>query len=266
MLRDDFSEIALYAKSKIPFVGVSSSGIGASKNIDALKALDIVFLSLDGPEEIHDYLRGKGSYKVATKAMELMKKEGVPFWFTAVITTKNIEHLDYVLDVAKENNTVANFIPVYATSDKEYSDNLPLVSDIEDIIPTKDQLQGILKKLLEWKRSGKPIGSSSQFYKYILEWPLEKEVYSSSVVGSVGCWAGTLYSAIASDGRMYPCSQWYKDYASAEYNVKENSFSEVFRITNIPKCKSCILSCHLELNIMFSLNPGAIINWKRAIK
>ncbi len=79
MLRDDCIELMQYAASKTPYVSLNTNGL----LIDEAKARALVAMcaaiqvSLDGADpEVHDFLRGKGSFKKTMHAIELLCAAG----------------------------------------------------------------------------------------------------------------------------------------------------------------------------------------------
>src|SRR4030065_85251 len=65
-------------------------------------------VSIDGPEEINDQLRGKGSYKKAITAIEKLSKGGILNGLACALTTINYQHLDHVCELAEKYK--ANFV------------------------------------------------------------------------------------------------------------------------------------------------------------
>ena len=61
LLREDIGEIIGYAKRKGLLVTVFTNGYLVSEKIDALRELDIMLISLDGPREVHDAQRMPGA-------------------------------------------------------------------------------------------------------------------------------------------------------------------------------------------------------------
>ena len=57
-------------------------------------------VSIDGPEEINDHLRGKGSYKKALAAIEKLSEGKILNGLACAITSINYKHLDHVAELA----------------------------------------------------------------------------------------------------------------------------------------------------------------------
>jgi len=100
-LRKDIVEILRYTAEKQIGISISSNGVVLNKDLlEELK--DIPFnlfqISLDGTEEIHDFMRGKGRWKKAIRAIKLAKsilKRNVGIG--TVVTGKNWEIINKVI-------------------------------------------------------------------------------------------------------------------------------------------------------------------------
>ena len=66
------------AKKYFKEVNITSNGtLIDSRNIHYLKTATLVQISIDGPSEIHDSIRGSGVYNKAISAIELLKEHGI---------------------------------------------------------------------------------------------------------------------------------------------------------------------------------------------
>jgi len=68
-----------------------------------LDRLDGVAISLDGPPEIHDRIRGReGAFASIEPATEMLKDRGLPFGFISTLTATNWHHLRWLVEFAVE--------------------------------------------------------------------------------------------------------------------------------------------------------------------
>jgi len=259
LIRDDVGRIIDHAKSKGMFVGISCSGMYIPEKIKMLKNIDIVLLSLDGPEDIHDELRGEGSYKNVLKAMDSLKNNKITFWTNTVLTRKNLESVDFVLDMAKKNNTYANFI-LLQYHGPEYENNLPAADKIKDLIPKQEDLHKVLKHILDKKLKGAPVGSSRRYLEFLLDWENYSSLCSSKKYKNIKCHAGKLFCHIDSTGLLYACGLNMGQ--TPGIDVKSLGIKKaMMEAQRLPNCNSCSVSCNLENNLIFSLNFDTIFNW-----
>jgi radical SAM protein with 4Fe4S-binding SPASM domain len=106
-MREDTPEILAYAE-RIGFQGTRaiSNGVLLNKGrkleaLEKLRRLNIV-ISLDGPREVHDDLRGKGVYDKAVEALREIRRRGITCSISSVIMRQTIDRLSEVVDLAAE--------------------------------------------------------------------------------------------------------------------------------------------------------------------
>ncbi|MBM3253376.1 MAG: radical SAM protein [Candidatus Omnitrophica bacterium] len=263
LIRDDLGKIIDYAKSKGMFVGISCSGIYIPEKVEMLKNVDVILLSLDGEEKIHDELRGRSSFKYVMDAMDVLKKNKITFWTNTVLTKKNLSSVDFILDLAEKNNTYANFI-LLQHHGPEYENNLPTFDKIKNLIPDKKDLQSVLKYLLLRKKQGKRVGSTKEYLEFLLNWDDYNMLYSDKTYNGIKCWAGRLFCHIDSQGLLYACGLNMGKISGIDIKslgVKK-AMEQAPRLKN---CNSCSVSCNLENNLIFSLNLSSIFNWLKKL-
>jgi len=110
LLRKDIFEIIHYAKSLGLKVCLLTNGYYVDGDIydNLVKNEVYTSVSIDGPEEINDALRGRDSYKKALSAIQKLSKAGILNGLSATITSINYRHVDHVAMLAEEYR--ANFV------------------------------------------------------------------------------------------------------------------------------------------------------------
>ena len=101
-MRNDIGEIIQFAKVKGFLVSVSSNGILVPTKISELKPSDDLKLSFDGLMEIHESLRGKGSFSKLTDAIECCHENNIKFSLQCVLSNQNFDAIDYLLETARK--------------------------------------------------------------------------------------------------------------------------------------------------------------------
>ncbi len=101
LLRKDWFEIASSIKKSGMMVNMVTNG----SNVDEKTAKKIkeaglvnIAVSIDGPEKIHDTIRGAGTYDRAMRGIAYLKKQNIP---TTVLTTVNTLNLDKLESIRK---------------------------------------------------------------------------------------------------------------------------------------------------------------------
>ena len=80
LLREDIGDIIRYAKTKGFIVTMFTNGSLVAKTIDKIQSLDVLIISLDGPEALHDEQRFLGSYQNVIGAIDAARTKGIPVW------------------------------------------------------------------------------------------------------------------------------------------------------------------------------------------
>ncbi|MDD5746894.1 MAG: radical SAM protein, partial [Candidatus Omnitrophica bacterium] len=189
LLRDDIDEIVRYAVSKKIYPEMNTNGTLVKKKIDVVKQLDYLKISFDGPETVHDHLRGKGSYRGVMEAAEECRRQGVAFGFATTLTKYNIGSLGEILDAAKRFNTIVAFQPL-----KQLYRG---VDDISEMAPEAGPYKEAVTRLLAAKLSGnKNIRNSVRGLRHIYHWPRYERLT---------CYAGKIFCIIDTNGDICPC-------------------------------------------------------------
>jgi MoaA/NifB/PqqE/SkfB family radical SAM enzyme len=254
LLRDDLGEIINYAKSKGLFVTLDSNGHLLKDKFVSLEKLDHLILALDGPEEMHDLNRGKGSFQKTINAIKYVKGK-IPVWTITVLTKHNLEGIDFVLETAQEYGFLATFQVLHH--------NEILGRNLESLLPPEDQYRKAIKNLIFRKKEGAPIASSLAYLKHILNWPDYKKFMLSYKIDNLRCWAGKLYCNIDTDGSVFPCSLLVGKMGSL--NFLDTGFKKAFEHIQDFTCKACSASCFTEYNYLYSLNAEVIMSWMRSM-
>jgi len=253
LVRDDIGLLIDYAKKECGFfVSIDTNGYLVPEKIDRLGSLDVMVISFDGPREVHDGNREPGSYDKVMAALRLASKSHNVFTIT-VLTNKNIAHIDFILETARELGFATTFQLPHHTE--------CLASEAESqLLSTNEEYRAAIRHLIRRKRQGYPIVSSYRYLNYILAWDDYARSASPQRRG-LTCWAGKLYCNVDTDGSVYPCSGTIGTMPAK--NFLEVGFRAAFDAIGEPACKSCIASCFTEYNYMHSFQLGVIWNWLR---
>lgn len=234
LLREDIDDIIKYlANKKRIFVNLNSNGTFVPEKIGVLKKIDNIAITLDGPERIHNMLRGKGSYQKAINAIEVVNEKKIPKTINTVLTKFNINHIDYVLNIAKEYDANVFFCPVY-----EYFH----YGDARYLKPDDKKFREIMCYLLKQKIAGANIGHSIQVLEHLSNWP---------DISPIKCFAGRGLFLITADGNIHPCCV-HKN--SKNVSLINNTVYDALYDVDIPKCHKCLDLNFMETNFILGLN------------
>jgi sulfatase maturation enzyme AslB (radical SAM superfamily) len=80
-------------------VRMNTNGILVPKKLDIVRRLQKLKISLDGPAERHDAMRGKDAFRRAIAGANAARDAGVPVEFTCVVGRHNHDALDELMDL-----------------------------------------------------------------------------------------------------------------------------------------------------------------------
>ncbi len=268
LIRDDIGEIIDHARRHNFLLTLSTREHFVPKRIADLEKIDMLFLSFEGEESVHDELKGKGSFRALMDAFALLRQRKVKFLTTTTLTKRNVQSVPFILETARRYGFVANFqclhYPLTAASSSGFRTTHPLA----DLLLTEEEHRAIGRKLLGLRRAGFPIATSAPCLRYIfLEWKNHQEVFlPHRLRPGLRCWAGRLFCQIDVEGFVYPCGSTFERGRRDEYlNALDVGFGKAFAHLASSPCQACLQACHVELNLLFSLDIGTLWHWFRTL-
>lgn len=256
MTRRDIVELCSFARNLGMYVSIDSNGYLFPARPEVLEAVDHVVLSLDGPPHAHDANRELGSWLKVMEAIKLCSGK-VRLWTITVLTSNNINELDWIMETAVEYGFMTTFQTLH------HNDSLG--GDTSAMRPSDEEYRHAFRRLLELKKGGAPIALSAGFLKGIAEWPDFTRTRLPERFYGPRCSAGRMFCNIDADGRVYPCSLLIGEYPGA-LNALETGFVKAFRATRRIPCHSCTASCYPEYNFLYGLYPAVALDWHRSVQ
>ncbi|MAJ22947.1 MAG: hypothetical protein CBC24_03780 [Candidatus Pelagibacter sp. TMED64] len=265
-IRKDFSDIVLGVKKEAKPVVISLPTNGWYTNktyLSCLKVMQnlkdglfVVFISIDGPEETHDRIRGKNSFQKLRKTFEVLKKLGKLYEKLHVNIVITVQDYNYKFFPGTINSLYEEFNPTSISINlfRHHTLNGPKVKD--------EIIQGYEAAINEYDkiRTKKSYGLLSNL---ILK---AKEKVQKDLILTVAkeekfvtpCTAGNLSYVSMEDGSLKPCEILQDNLGNI--NDPKISVSEIFKSkqakdlrTKIKdtKCK-CTFECAMSTNVLFN--------------
>ncbi|MFH1287207.1 MAG: radical SAM protein [bacterium] len=261
LLREDIKEIVNYIYEKDIEISLCTNGILVGKYIDFIKGkVDLTVLSVEGREEFHDLIRGKGNFKKVINALEICKKNNVRTLIFSSLIDKNIRDIDFLIDTAKRYNVYIAFnLAVAKIKENGGREKLDKISD--------EEYRAAFLKILEHKKNGAPVFYSEDNFRQIINWPsFAKEILYEEDLKSFNkkdnfflapCYAGINYCYIECTGDVYPCYQMVG--ILDVRNIREDGFKKAFNhLSETHFCKHCYNVTLSELNLQCGFNLKAV--------
>ena len=212
-MRDDWYDIAQCVKHLGMKVTIVTNGTMMEKHIDRLSLLQpqVVGVSLDGMKEVHDGIRGAGTWEKTVGAIEMLGESGIQTTVITTVSKLNFADLPKMRDllIDKRVNWQVQIAMPFGNFRKE------LTLSEEEFYATA---LFVAKQRIENKFSEFPVVGAHCYG------------YFSKVVPSsrwTGCTAGISSAGITSDGGVVGCLSMGND-RYIEGNIRQRSFSEIW--------------------------------------
>ncbi len=242
MLREDIATIINFSHKLGLYTSVSTNGFLFADKIKKIEKLDSVSISLDGPQEIQDSIRGKDAYRLAIAALDIAKRENISASLSTVLSSLNLNSLDYVFGIAHKYNAKVFFQPASRT--------ILFGSEPNPLTPDTYKYKEVISYLVKSKSKNKLIGNSLSGLKHLYHWPQKRTIH---------CGAGKAIFHLDAQANIDPCSRF--TLKGKRLNVIEHGFENCSRQLSYPLgCDECWCYSLIELNFILQLNPSAIIN------
>ena len=251
LLRDDIGHLIRYAKSQGIFVSLNTNGFLVEERIKELKGLDLITLSLDGEEEIHNLHKRDDAYSQVMNAIKAAKRTNLKVMTTTTLTRINLNSVNFILHKAQEMGFKAAFQLLHHPQSA--------AGDTTSLLPPPEEYRKTVKGLISLKqRYPRIILNSRRYFEILFGWPDYRQAVLEESPFKVRCWAGQFYCHIDVNGDVYPCHQLLKSLEVP--NILISPLSEALENLPRPSCSTCLAGDYLEYNLLFSLNLSALKN------
>lgn len=250
LLRKDIGEIVRYMKGKGMYVNLITNGLLLKQKLDEIKDVDSICISLDGKEDNNDAVRGKGSFKAAMSAIDMIKSAGISLRVQATLTKYTKNDIGYLAALAQEKKFHLEFSLLFQST-----------PNIRELMLNEDETREVLREIIELKKKGYPIFTSIRTLELALNWPYSYEQTTLSIeelpknLKPIPCGYSIHKFTIDADGRSFPCFPLNKEFNAL--NVKEVGVKKAFE--HVVKSNTCVLCPFLtqnDWNFMMTLSPS----------
>jgi MoaA/NifB/PqqE/SkfB family radical SAM enzyme len=243
LLRPDATEVIRHARSRGLQTSLNSNAWLAGEHIDELAGLlDMLVISLDGPEPVHDLVRRRrGSYDRVLATLDAARTRGLTTATITVLSSANLHVVDEVLALAEQYGFWAYFQPAYEDCFRHGAGLDPALG------PTI--FADLAARLGRARSLGRPVGASPGYLERLGRGPAFGDCAS--------CHAGRYFGTVMPDGVIVPCHLTSGDHAYP--NGRQLGFARAF--FELPRPKpgpGCAISPYQETDLIFALDPRAV--------
>ena len=246
LVRKDIGVLIDHLRKRGMNIAMNTNGWLVPRKMDEMMKLDLVCVTLDGPPEVHDKQRHKGSQVRALSAIELLRSRGKNVVTMTVLTAEGIKTVDYVLERARELGVRSFFQLVH---DAEGDPDKEIGAGI-----TESGIAAIAEHLLKRKDEGWPVGPSRT---YLRELAGKNGQGVRRLHSCDDCYASRYFLAITPQGDVIACPLTFRE---KSFNGKEIGFLKAFEKLGQPQASGCACYPLQEMNYILGGAGEVIFN------
>jgi MoaA/NifB/PqqE/SkfB family radical SAM enzyme len=224
-------------------VAISTNGLLIPRKIEEIAQANVIKVSIDGPEAIHDRGRGVGQFARAIEGVRVAKSRGIWVAIRMTLAEHNVRSHREVLAIASELGVQALFQPAIGSlfdARKHQAAHSPHVVAYRETIDD----------LIELKKQGAPVANEFVALRHLRRWPEQNP--------TPFCGGGRVMAAIGPDGGVFPCGRVGRGESAP--NALAVGVAEAFADTRKPTdCASCWCSLTVANNYAYRLDPRLLL-------
>ncbi|SES75746.1 radical SAM additional 4Fe4S-binding SPASM domain-containing protein [Methanococcoides vulcani] len=245
LLREDLPQILAYAKSKGMITSLITNGKLLKERINDLDDLDYLSVSVDGTKSYKE-IRGIDFEIIMDAIMAVKDKLKNPLLMNCVISSKNLDDVEDLIQLARDIDVKISFEPLYEF--RGIKEDVWGNMGIRDM----EKYQCTIDRIIEMKKDGYPIINSLTYLKMIKE--LKK---------GYNCHVNNLILDVTADGSIENCRVHRESLGNVKdgiVNVWKASKDQQKELTE--KCEGCFFFGYVENSLMYDLNLEVIQHYE----
>ena len=232
LIRKDIGRIINHIDKLGAMCEVITNGYLVEKNIEYLKKVNSVCVSLDGKEE-----------------------NNIPTRIKGVITKNNLSDIQFLIDFAKANKIMLTLSAAATYSERDYKFKHLWLSEKDEI--------AFMEKLYSYSKKGENIGYSRKALKYCINWVYKKDKIicknrknNTKAYPLIRCLRKDRSLYIDVDGKIYPCANMW---GKTSINVLDSGVKEAWEKFSSIDCYSCSSLPDVDISLLLRLNFNNIM-------
>ena len=265
LLHPKFVQLVDYITDKGMTCSTITNGYLVPKLIESLKKLATVCVSLDGPQEINDITRGKGSFLKGIEALQCLKENNVNRQIRVTLQKNNLDFVEEMLQMAVKYGACLNFGLLFHQASKDGKE-----MGLSEDLPGNEDYRKVLRQIVDLKkRHPRVLINSLRNLNNALNWPAAFSQYELNAdeikkypdFEAIPCHGGKAFATVDTNGRLYACTNQI-GYNPDAPNILNMEVEEAWNRLKSRKCGgSCFYISSVEKNLISELNIDAITNF-----
>ncbi len=237
LLREDLPQILSYAKKLGMITSLITNGKLLKERVNDLDDLDYLSVSVDGTKSYKE-IRGIDFEIILDAIMSVKDKLKNPLLMNCVISGKNLDDIEELIQLAQDIDVKISFEPLYEFRGiKEDVWGNMGIRDMEKYRCTVD-------RIIEMKKAGYPIINSFTYLKMIKE--LKK---------GYNCHVNNLILDVTADGSIENCRIHREPLGNVNEGIANVWMSSKDRQKALTeKCEGCFFFGYVENSLMYDMN------------
>ena len=246
LLRSDIFELIVFVNQHKINTCLTSNGTLIDDNTASrLKSagVGVVNISIEGPEKIHDALRGEKSFTKAAQALKKLSRYKIETTIASIICRQNYKFLPYILELARYSGvTTVKFQPFSEIFLIEKEGKRNFFADEHQLEEIRRSIARAVKLAEKYKISTNPVNYLNAVPEYLCG--IEQKLPQNS------CSALRTSCPISAQGDVYPC--WVLSRMCLG-NVRKTRLSDIWNSDEHNRlrqlivrdgCPGCLMSCY----------------------
>ena len=248
LLRGDIEELIDYGIKLGFIVNIDTNGTFVAKKIHILKKLDNVQISIDGPRELHDSIRGEGVFDKCIEALRLLNENGIKPLINCVISEANLDNIENMVELARMHNAFINFQPI-----------VPVTEEAKEMMSKKLIENNVFNRILFLKKKYDFIAVSENSLKRF------QDYYSGRIdrFQEKKCLAGQIYCIVSPQGEVARC---IGELGRKNVPGKEQGFGKAMNQLSDDYSCDCTFCNFRDMSELYSLKPTVVLRSVKNLK
>jgi MoaA/NifB/PqqE/SkfB family radical SAM enzyme len=242
LLHRNIDEIVDWLVERKITASMHTNGMLIPNKIETVRKLSSVKISLDGPRENHDSMRGIGSFDKALAGAKAAKSAGVEVAFTCTVGSHNIHTIETLIEMAEGLDIPVIFQPamnsLFLESDRDGSKWQVDAQAIRDAFLRIEQI----------KRRSKAVGNAWTSLRHFRTFPENTKP---------PCAAGWVLATLDPEGVLFQCGQVNR--SDRSNNVVRLGVAAAFANLNRDGCSQCWCARLVEGNYQWGMRVDRML-------
>lgn len=232
LLHKHVDEVVAFLRQRRVRVYMNTNGILVPRKLGVVRLLSKVKISLDGPPDVHDAMRGAGSWQKAVNAAVVVRHSGVALELTCVVARHNVDALEELVALADHHHFRVVFQPARPSLIADAAGNAAFQADAA-------RVRAAFARLEQRKQAGsEAVANSWSSLRHFREFPRETPL---------PCAAGWINATLDPEGNLYACGQTPR--TDRSHNVVAVGARAAFENLTRQGCGQCWCARVVEENV-----------------